>query len=100
LKSDDDCTGNRGWSEGTTNPLINVLIEHYQKSYEVTYKLWRQRNRIFLILLALIAVAALMTVSPAGGHPLRLNYLLEIPGRDRSGRSSKLAAYLSVPVGG
>lgn len=59
------------------DPVVNVLTEHYQRSYEVTYKLWRQRNRIFLILLAVIAVAALMTVSPSGAHPLLLDYLLK-----------------------
>lgn len=38
-----------------------ALTEHYQKTYELTYSLWHQRNRIFLILLAVISVATLLT---------------------------------------
>lgn len=56
-------------------PAIKILAEHYQRSYEVTYKFWRQRNGVFLVLLALIAASALLIASPSGGHPLLLSAL-------------------------
>jgi hypothetical protein len=34
-----------------------ALVAHYQKTYELTYRLWEQRNRTFLFLLG--AVSAL-----------------------------------------
>ena len=57
------------------DPAIKILAEHYQRSYEATYKFWRQRNSGFLILLALIAASALLTASPSGGHPILLSAL-------------------------
>jgi len=72
------------------DPVVSVLTEHYQRSYEVTYKLWRQRNRTFLVLLAVIAVAALMTLSPSGGHPLLLDYLLKFLGETDPARVAQL----------
>ena len=38
-----------------------LLAEHYQRTYELTYDFWRQRNRLFLLLVAAIAVTALLT---------------------------------------
>lgn len=41
--------------------VAKALIEHYQKTYELTYALWQQRNKTFLVLLAVIAFATLLT---------------------------------------
>ena len=41
-----------------------LLVQHYQDTYELTYRLWAQRNRIFLILLAVVASASLLTYAP------------------------------------
>jgi hypothetical protein len=38
------------------------MVDHYQKTYELTYEVWRQRNRIFLILLGVIGAATLLTL--------------------------------------
>ncbi|MGZ8880430.1 MAG: hypothetical protein ACXW1N_08970 [Halobacteriota archaeon] len=37
------------------------LVGHYQKTYELTYELWAQRNRTFLVLIAVIGAATLLT---------------------------------------
>lgn len=42
-----------------------VLAEHYQKTYELTLEMWRQRNRTFLLLLAVIGSATLLTFRAA-----------------------------------
>lgn len=55
--------------------LAGALTEHYQKSYEVAHELWLERNRIFLLLLASVAAATLLTFSPESGRPLLLALL-------------------------
>lgn len=39
-----------------------LMVDHYQKTYELTYEVWKQRNRIFLILLGVIGAATLLTL--------------------------------------
>ncbi len=39
--------------------VAEFLVEHYQKTYELTQELWRERNNIFLILVAVLAAASL-----------------------------------------
>jgi hypothetical protein len=43
-----------------------LLIKHYQKTYDLTYQLWSQRNRIFLLLLAVVGVGAIFTCCLVG----------------------------------
>jgi hypothetical protein len=38
-----------------------LLVDHYQKTFELTYELWEQRNRTFLILIGVIGAATLLT---------------------------------------
>ena len=47
--------------------MINpeLLTEHYQKTYELTYNLWKQRNKTFLVLLGVIGAATLLTFGAA-----------------------------------
>ena len=41
-----------------------LLVQHYQDTYQLTYQLWQQRNRLFLILLEVVALASLLTYAP------------------------------------
>jgi len=41
--------------------LVEALTEHYQNTYELTYRYWVQRNRTFLLLLTVIAIASFIT---------------------------------------
>jgi hypothetical protein len=50
------------------------LIDHYQKTYELTYALWNGRNKTFLILLAAVGVAALVTFPALGGRSVVFLY--------------------------
>jgi hypothetical protein len=47
-----------------------ILAEHYQKTYELTLDLWKERNRIFLALVAVIGAATILTFNPANANPL------------------------------
>ncbi len=40
---------------------LQTLAEHYQKTYEVTYEFWKERNNTFLALLGVIGVGALLS---------------------------------------
>src|SRR4029079_6485371 len=47
-----------------------ALIDHYQKTYELTYSLWQQRNSTFLILIGIVGVATLLTFQGPQAEPL------------------------------
>ncbi len=65
-----------------------ALVEHYQRTYEVVQGHWRQRNRIFLLLVGAIGVGLVLTWR-SDTHALMVDVigrLLEID----SGRREKL----------
>jgi hypothetical protein len=60
------------------NPQL--LTEHYQKTYELTYELWKQRNITFLVLLGVIGIATLLTFGPAQTNPLLIAWIAKVLG--------------------
>src|SRR5258708_1324692 len=58
--------------------IAEILAEHYQKTYELTYELWKQRNQTFLILLAVIGAATLLTFSPTQTNPLLVRWSAKV----------------------
>ena len=56
-----------------------LLIQHYQDTYQLTYQLWQQRNRLFLILLAVVALACLLVYAPETNSIL-LSWLGQVVG--------------------
>jgi hypothetical protein len=58
--------------------LIEILAEYYQKTYELTYELWKQRNRTFLLLLALIGGATLLTFKVPEANSLLVDLIAKI----------------------
>lgn len=59
---------------------VTILAEHYQKTYELTLEMWKQRNQIFLILLAVIGGATLLTFSPSQTNPLLVLWIAKALG--------------------
>ena len=55
-----------------------ILAEHYQKTYELTSNHWRQRNRTFLLLLGMIAVAALLTFRVPHSEGLLVDFIAKM----------------------
>lgn len=41
--------------------ILEIMVDHYQKSYELTNEFWKQRNNTFLLLLGTIAIGTLIT---------------------------------------
>lgn len=55
-----------------------ALVEHYQKTYELTYEMWRQRNRTFLLLLGVIGVATLLTFRAPEANSLLVDLIRKL----------------------
>lgn len=72
------------------NEKPELLVDHYQRTYELTLQLWSQRNRIFLILLAVVGVAAVLTYRPTDANPLLAAWLGRLLGIQDEARIAKL----------
>lgn len=57
---------------------IELLVQHYEKTYETTIKVWEQRNRTFLILLLVVGVATLITFNVPEAQPLLADLIAKI----------------------
>jgi hypothetical protein len=64
-----------------------ILAEHYQKTYELTLEMWRQRNQTFIVLLAVIGAATLLTFSPSQANPLLVLWIAKALGVTENKRS-------------
>ncbi len=72
-----------------------LLVQHYQDTYQLTYQLWQQRNRLFLILLGVIALASLLTYAPETNSIL-LSWIGKAVGiTDQDRLAAACAAYIA-----
>jgi hypothetical protein len=55
--------------------IAKHLIDHYQKTYELTFNLWEGRNRIFLMLLGAVGAAPLLMFPALGTRSLLFLYV-------------------------
>jgi hypothetical protein len=67
-----------------------LLTEHYQKTYELRYEFWKQRNLTFLILLGVIGLATLLTFAPAQTNPLLIDWIAKALAISEPGRIAQL----------
>lgn len=74
-----------------------LLAEHYQKTFEVTLSFWEQRNRIFLILLFVVATGAFLTFKVSQAEPLLVDYVAHLIGIENKDRIAELRS--SFPYG-
>ena len=59
---------------------IQTLAEHYQKTFEVTYEMWKQRNKLYLVLLSLVSVATLVTFQAPQANSLLIDWVANLVG--------------------
>ena len=76
---------------------IELLAEHYEKTYEATLKFWEQRNRTFLILLIVVGIATLLTLNVSQAQPLLADLIAKFFSIDDTFRVTELRA--SLPYG-
>ena len=74
-----------------------ILAEHYQHTFEVTLKLWEQRNRTFLILLFVVGSGSLLTFKVSQAEPLLVDFVADIFNIQNAERIGELRA--SFPYG-
>lgn len=55
--------------------IARNMVDHYQKTYELTFDLWASRNKTFLLLLGLVGSAPLITFPALGTRSLVFLYL-------------------------
>lgn len=74
-----------------------IVAEHYQKTYELTLQMWEQRNTTFLLLLAVVGAAALLTFNVPQAEPLLVDIVAKIVGISDASRLKELRQ--SFPYG-
>jgi hypothetical protein len=74
-----------------------LTAEHYQKTYELTLQMWEQRNTTFLLLLAVVGAATVLTFNVPQAEPLLVDIIAKIVGISDASRLKELR--LSFPYG-
>ena len=76
---------------------IDVLAEHYQKTFELALMTWEKRNQTFLLLLGVVGAATLLTFNVPQAQPLLVDVVMKILGITDTNRAAELRA--SFPYG-
>lgn len=67
-----------------------ILAEHYQKTYEQTYDFWKERNRLFLLLLGVIGVGTILTFRVSQAESLMVDLVARLVGVEGEDRLKEL----------
>src|SRR5260370_42233742 len=73
------CDGSASWRNQSME-RSELLVDHYQKTYELTFELWKQRNTTFLVLLGVIGAATLLTFGAADANTLLIAWIANVLG--------------------
>ncbi|UNH32463.1 MULTISPECIES: hypothetical protein [Morganellaceae] len=57
-----------------------LLVEHYHKTYDLTFSVWESRNRSLLILLAVVGFSTLLTFNVSEAQPLLVDIIAKLCG--------------------
>lgn len=74
-----------------------LLVDHYHKTYDLTYSVWESRNMTLLILLAVVGFSTLLTFNVAEAQPLLVDIIAKLCGITDSARIAELRR--SFPYG-
>jgi hypothetical protein len=74
-----------------------LLTEHYQKTFELTLEVWNHRNQTFLILLAVVGAATLLTFNASQAQPLLVDVIAKLLSIESAERQQELRT--SFPYG-
>lgn len=67
-----------------------LLVDHYHKTFELTSRLWEQRNRLFLLLIGVIGLATVLTYSETETNSLFVDLVIKALGIEDSSRIAEL----------
>lgn len=74
-----------------------MLVEHYHKTYDLTFSVWESRNQSLLILLAVVGFSALLTFDVSEAQPLLVDIIAKLCGITSDERIKELKK--SFPYG-
>ncbi len=67
-----------------------ILAEHYQKTFELALMTWEKRNQTFLLLLAVVGAATLLTFNVPQAQPLLADLITKVLGITDTKRAAEL----------
>jgi len=76
---------------------VDVLAEHYQKTFELALATWEKRNQTFLLLLGVVGAATLLTFNVPQAQPLLVDLVMKVLGITDTNRAAELRT--SFPYG-
>ncbi|TXE45951.1 MULTISPECIES: hypothetical protein [Serratia] len=74
-----------------------LLVEHYHKTYDLTFSVWESRNQSLLILLAVVGFSTLLTFNVSEAQPLLVDIIAKLCGIASDDRIKELKK--SFPYG-
>lgn len=74
-----------------------LLVEHYHKTYDLTFSVWENRNQTLLILLAVVGFSTLLTFNVSEAQPLLVDIIAKLCGVASDDRIKELKK--SFPYG-
>ncbi|EOC1344329.1 hypothetical protein ACI09M_003751 [Cronobacter dublinensis] len=74
-----------------------LLVEHYHKTYDLTFSVWESRNQSLLILLAVVGFSTLLTFNVSETQPLLVDVIAKLCGITSDERIAELKK--SFPYG-
>ncbi|MBN3145578.1 hypothetical protein [Pectobacterium brasiliense] len=74
-----------------------LLVEHYHKTYDLTFSVWENRNQTLLILLAVVGFSTLLTFNVSEAQPLLVDIIAKLCGIASDDRIKELKK--SFPYG-
>ncbi|MCJ3377183.1 hypothetical protein LNY74_05820 [Klebsiella pneumoniae] len=74
-----------------------LLVEHYHKTYDLTFSVWESRNQSLLILLAVVGFSTLLTFNVSETQPLLVDVIAKLCGIASDDRIKELKK--SFPYG-
>lgn len=73
----------------TTEP-IQLITEHYQKTFELTYETWKERNRLFVYLVLVTGIGLLLVLQVPEANNLLVDAIVKLLGITDGARIAQL----------
>lgn len=69
---------------------IQILADHYQKTFEVSYELWKQRNKLYFLLLGVVGAGVLLTFQTPQANSLLVDWIANLIGVRTAARIAEI----------
>lgn len=80
-----------GDSNDAPELTANLVAEHYQHTYELTFEFWKQRNRLFVFLLLTIGLSTIFTLEDFDDQNAILKLIVDIVGAESGSQITELS---------